>query len=99
PPPPSPLFPYTTLFRSRHNHRHARRRQGAKRAVIVAARAQHELEFKFVGEPHGALRIKLILEWDNHRLFAADDGSERVEGVVCLDRKSTRLNSSHVAIS
>src|SRR5947199_3877336 len=54
PPPTFPLFPYTTLFRSR-------------RLVLVAARARHPRDAR--------LHVQ-------HR-----------------DRKSTRLNSSHLGIS
>src|SRR5438876_2985308 len=56
-PPRSTLFPYTTLFRSRHPHRLAR-----PRAVDAV-------------EDRGILRRRV------------------------LDRKSTRLNSSHPSIS
>src|SRR5439155_24611745 len=63
PPPPSTLFPYTTLFRSPHPVTCAR----------VAARP---------------LRPKL-----------SPAGSGRTAETRTRDRKSTRLNSSHVAIS
>src|SRR5690606_29022250 len=36
---------------------------------------------------------------DTELLLVADQRKMRVEQVVCLDRKSTRLNSSHVKIS
>src|SRR5436309_10509297 len=62
-PPRSTLFPYTTLFRSRHDLRHDHR-DSRPREGRHAAR---------------------------HR---GDDGEARE-----LDRKSTRLNSSHVKIS
>src|SRR3990167_7438793 len=58
-PPRSPLFPYTTLFRSRH-----------RRAEVQALRLRdHEVD--------------------------ADRGVR----ILCGDRKSTRLNSSHSQIS
>src|SRR5262245_64558486 len=64
-PPRSTLFPYTTLFRSRHARglaRHARRRDRRRpHAPLRAARAAH--------------------------------------AVAGGDRKSTRLNSSHLGIS
>src|SRR5690625_6553529 len=67
PPPRSPLFPYTTLFRSRLC---GLDRQILERAVLSAL--HHD----------GTLRR---------------DGRDRVGPTG--DRKSTRLNSSHVAIS
>src|SRR5207248_7946239 len=65
PPPPSTLFPYTTLFRSVDHHRKSR----AAATVLTAV----------VAEQHGYGRI-------------ARKGG-RVKRIV--DRKSTRLNSSH----
>src|SRR5437868_9761890 len=74
-PPRSTLFPYTTLFRSHGETRHARI-------------ARHPLSCR--GLSH-ALHVL-------HR--AADVGLQR-EGRPRFrrDRKSTRLNSSHVSIS
>src|SRR5436309_11372535 len=64
PPPTSPLFPYTTLFRSDHRYRdHVERRRARRRTRARPRRA------------------------DRRR----DADRE--------DRKSTRLNSSHVKIS
>src|SRR5688572_30892944 len=63
-PPRSTLFPYTTLFRSRHD-------------------VQHE-----------AVRVGEIGLGD-----PLDVGDGRVHEDVELDRKSTRLNSSHSQIS
>src|SRR5690606_41755477 len=79
PPPRSPLFPYTTLFRSVY--------------------ALGSLRERFTGT--------INLARDRIRL-AADAGEERVAGrdpeeleaeARRADRKSTRLNSSHVKIS
>src|SRR5256885_8576199 len=61
-PPRSTLFPYTTLFRSRHRRRHHRRRARARR-VHCGRTARRR------GVPRTG------------------------------DRKSTRLNSSHLVIS
>src|SRR3989442_4290296 len=89
-PPRSTLFPYTTLFRSRcGNH----------------------CDFCFVdGNPNG-LRAPLYIRDDDYRLsfrygnFATLTNlkpwdMERIEVAIAEgDRKSTRLNSSHVRIS
>src|SRR5438874_3555195 len=79
PPPTSTLFPYTTLFRSRHGAaRRPRCRLAAAALRANPARAGH--------------------------LPAAPGVSLAVRGPVVRpgasrDRKSTRLNSSHVEIS
>src|SRR2546426_7795845 len=83
-PPRSTLFPYTTLFRSLGPHR---RTQAVHRGVRDADR------IAFVPGPdhrrHGAER--LLVE-RRHAGFDGDQHGGR-------DRKSTRLNSSHLVIS
>src|SRR5699024_12355762 len=72
PPPPSPPFPYTTLFRS---------------ALLDHRRADHHRDElrQLPRSGHGVGQLRV----------------ERVDEVAGLrrDRKSTRLNSSHVSIS
>src|SRR5687768_18198975 len=83
-PPRSTLFPYTTLFRSVPARRHDR----------AAGRGQL---------PARLLDVGLVLQQDvegllghvRARLFAP----EKDEGARPIDRKSTRLNSSHGYIS
>src|SRR5699024_12712348 len=70
-PPTPPLFPYTTLFRSRHRGHPAR--------TVSDGHAAR----------HGAHSV--------HDTARRDGGHRRVERY--RDRKSTRLNSSHVSIS
>src|SRR5690606_40439338 len=95
-PPRCTLFPYTTLFRSGIAHRVQKLRplHLDPRAGRVAL---HPLQMRRLGEgaadivPNGgeqlrALRLALVRERDFH--VAARE-----------DRKSTRLNSSHVKIS
>src|SRR5438874_10049550 len=82
--PPRPtLFPYTTLFRSRHHHA-----QGCPASDRVAWHAAACARGAFTSERR------------DHRSahHAAPQGS-RHRAVRGLDRKSTRLNSSHVEIS
>src|SRR5256885_12781477 len=67
-PPRSTLFPYTTLFRSRHCHR----------------RLFHRL--------HGALRTRAA------QAVGIQD-EPPLDAALHADRKSTRLNSSHLVIS
>src|SRR5437870_10952522 len=75
-PPRPPLFPYTTLFRSRAGaERRARDRSGRR------------MRFEIEGDQR------------EHRLHLAHRDGEGDGACVMADRKSTRLNSSHVAIS
>src|SRR5690606_41723878 len=76
PPPLSPLFPYTTLFRSVRHPQHP---------AHPARRAEHAVS-AFVSQVTRLLR-------------AIGGGTGEAQHVVLRDRKSTRLNSSHVKIS
>src|SRR5205807_4875940 len=86
PPPPRPtLFPYTTLFRSKAL---ARRRVVARRPEQRLDKADQRRERRLqlvpgIGDKIGA------------HLLAALQRGDIVQG----DRKSTRLNSSHLVIS
>src|SRR5207249_11013744 len=92
----STFFPYTTLFRS-DSHRRASRAGGSLAglpAADVGRRGQRSADRSGHGRalppPVAALR--------------AHDREGRTDrwllrGVVARDRKSTRLNSSHVSIS
>src|SRR3712207_8561412 len=89
-PPRSTLFPYTTLFRSTTGYGRAGRHFGLGHNRFVREHLAH-------GER--ALRHAGVI-WAGH-----DDGERPVAGAVDpwpgprLDRKSTRLNSSHANIS
>src|SRR5690606_42100487 len=77
-PPKSPLFPYTTLFRSK--------KSGSTPLLNVSHRApqtQH-VRLPFCSYQYSVMRRKPAL----------NSGPP-----ACIDRKSTRLNSSHVKIS
>src|SRR5690606_41660911 len=90
-PPLLPLFPYTTLFRSPE----LVREDGAA-AMIESLR---ELQAEYEGtDIHIELTGPPI--WTSEMLNAAVD--DQVKFTIygfALDRKSTRLNSSHVKIS
>src|SRR5438067_5230257 len=89
-PPRSTLFPYTTLFRSQHAHEDDPVR--AVRASLAIARQFQER------------RVGLSIGVATGRIFSGPAGTDRYKeyallGDVVKDRKSTRLNSSHVSIS
>src|SRR5690606_40580572 len=87
PPPISSLFPYTTLFRSGTGspdpRRHLGNSAGAYGAGRDSARAIRTDRARIPLDPAGA---------------ASGVGADAVRSTV-RDRKSTRLNSSHVKIS
>src|SRR5256885_3865437 len=84
-PPRSTLFPYTTLFRSGNTH--------ARRSA--AGRCEHARAIRRrCGDAcaDGALRQRVPGERRRGAGISADGAARR-------DRKSTRLNSSHLVIS
>src|SRR5207253_9354718 len=83
PPPTSTLFPYTTLFRSRLD--------GGDDADAGDAASGHD---PFLDG--GARRVERVLDAS---LLLLHLGLGRGPDLDDGDRKSTRLNSSHVAIS
>src|SRR3712207_8814445 len=86
-PPRSTLFPYTTLFRSgRHGGRQAEGR-GAGRGPLPdrGLRRQRAYHRQGCGE--------------RRKPVGGLSGPVAFWGRPCLDRKSTRLNSSHANIS
>src|SRR5439155_23505423 len=90
PPLRSPLFPYTTLFRSLLRAlRGGRRRIERKRlrAAQAPGRAHHGRR-----GPAGEVAIRKAQPQGR-------DGAAEALRTGPVDRKSTRLNSSHVAIS
>src|SRR5256885_8627155 len=91
PPPSSTLFPYTTLSRS-------------VLALLVARRQhQHLLVGQLqLGEQVGErLRLRLLIGERVHHQHRALAGARVERGLLrqLPDRKSTRLNSSHLVIS
>src|SRR3712207_8341306 len=85
-PPRSTLFPYTTLFRS-----------GTDAEILRddALRVVDGVNL-FVLVPASALAFYLLLE---HVLADAPPGARLRLRIAFVDRKSTRLNSSHANIS
>src|SRR5207253_11215397 len=94
-PPYPPLFPYTTLFRSPQldPHRLHDRRRGCDRHRADEGR-----------RPHSGPRRRRLADLEASTQTAPGPpycprASTRATSEGTTDRKSTRLNSSHVAIS
>src|SRR5437868_12684124 len=83
---PSTLFPYTTLFRSPE---HLDRQVGLREAVEVGDRVRRRDQAPLV--------VDVVAERDHAARPAAVADAPVPSGRG--DRKSTRLNSSHVSIS
>src|SRR3712207_7816871 len=88
-PPRSTLFPYTTLFRSRAQR--TARSAGPSEAHEHAADGEQQAEPDEVG---GA-----VTGVEHLRQEVEGPGERQPGRVGALDRKSTRLNSSHANIS
>src|SRR5438874_3828401 len=85
-PPRSTLFPYTTLFRSGIEVKASKR--------VAPSDVRGLLAF----EEETRLRKKIIVS-NEPRERRTDEGVTVLPVQTFLDRKSTRLNSSHVEIS
>src|SRR5207249_8480297 len=96
--PPSPLFPYTTLFRSRKCM--VRGQQFAERPIIVDLTFEKQLCLLFERRAQTVIEVGKDLNiWPDRPHIAKIEPLAREVTDQCLDRKSTRLNSSHVSIS
>src|SRR3712207_8340988 len=88
-PPRSTLFPYTTLFRSGSGDQYESSSADVQRAV--------ETEVSV-----GTVEVVLPAGAATDGELSVEEGPPPAnvpEGVVAIDRKSTRLNSSHANIS
>src|SRR5256885_9301003 len=113
-PPRSTLFPYTTLFRSirpahgrrgQPAHRTQRaepvpgRRRGSAAVLPDAADVPVELASARVSADRGERLGEVSLLRRGVHAAALRDGGGRAGAPPALDRKSARLNSSHLVIS
>src|SRR5256884_9419307 len=95
-PPRSTLFPYTTLFRSRESECTGRRalfgHSGDLTGYISFNDFRHypdKARIEYLGHGRNTILLSLI----------GLDGLDFANGGIVIDRKSTRLNSSHGYIS
>src|SRR5207253_9107484 len=93
------LFPYTTLFRSENAALVALRQLGRAHSSGLACLSGHR--FPYRGWASGSQPLSLAVPGEGFAAVGAASASSRTaEAAVptSSDRKSTRLNSSHVAI-
>src|SRR5256885_15957573 len=95
-PPRSTLFPYTTLFRSRHLG-------GGKNAAVAGLGTLAQLYFDHLDLRIDGCLLEPLLREAAITIAAAEiagrDFPDHVAAALAVDRKSTRLNSSHLVIS
>src|SRR5688572_32745996 len=89
-PPRSTLFPYTTLFRSQETSRGERRGDGERVAVRVERAGDVDERRHHAPARETAIGARELVQGD---VAVAEHHADAV------DRKSTRLNSSHSQIS
>src|SRR5687768_17975874 len=89
-PPTSTLFPYTTLFRSLGLVRHQVAHRAQPREHVVGLVGVH-VDLEQLARADHDQRVALVAEPRAHLVLGGQRGT--------LDRKSTRLNSSHGYIS
>src|SRR5205814_10301158 len=91
-----PLFPYTTLFRSDRVQNFFQDRAQRARAEVLLQRGVGDLVQRFAGEVELNLvqRAEPLVLGDHRLARLREDAHE-----IVRDRKSTRLNSSHLGIS
>src|SRR5699024_11852278 len=99
PPPLPPFFPYTTLFRSR-SPEHVRMNKHIPKIVSHFFEADKPV----ASVCHGSMILAVVPEHiKNRKMTAYIACKPEVEAAGAMyvdeDRKSTRLNSSHVSIS
>src|SRR5690242_21034529 len=94
PPPTPPRFPYTTLFRSVCRE-HGMRLVGPNCLGVLNTAADARLDATFIPRQPPPGNVGFVSQSGALGLALAEFAHERRLG----DRKSTRLNSSHMSIS
>src|SRR3989454_12557499 len=95
-PPRSTLFPYTTLFRSEHTQSPALRQH---MLAVEAAMRAYAVKDGEDPEPWGMVGLLHDFDYEKFPNHEHSPTEGHPAWGVQLDRKSTRLNSSHLVIS
>src|SRR5690606_39752157 len=95
-PPRSTLFPYTTLFRSRNSHSEADRLMECTSTIARhnGITQDYVARVRDFGDGEVSVTVRKVYTARARAMAELPDRS-----VSSADRKSTRLNSSHVKIS
>src|SRR5690606_41807786 len=93
PPPSSTLFPYTTLFRSKAKYQSWR--HWARRCLGIVSATR--LKCSCPKAPRNTASKNFFISLKPRAITTYNQADPKVDGRG--DRKSTRLNSSHVKIS
>src|SRR5690606_41212636 len=96
-PPRTALFPYTTLFRSLSAVLASATGAPAAPNLISMTWSQLVEDLKQREDLKGSML--LANKYQKPEIFKDSDGPHKLAEMLELDRKSTRLNSSHVKIS
>src|SRR5699024_11353808 len=95
----STLFPYTTLLRSKLSTHYNSRSLSKIRSILLELQNKswtQELDYEFFEE---SLLRKYKLQERHREFINYQINPTKIINELNLDRKSTRLNSSHVSIS
>src|SRR3712207_9084146 len=95
-PPRSTLFPYTTLFRSGRRHRSEYLLVLNSRATVIVGRQNPEIAGR---SPFSAVGTGFCIDPDGVVVTCWHTIDNFFTRYSLIDRKSTRLNSSHANIS
>src|SRR3712207_8066334 len=103
-PPRSTLFPYTTLFRSARVREAEQRTEDGAALVHAPEGIGERLVERFLRRIEHQLHFGVRVEFrarlgDRERALQAAELVDQPDLLRLLDRKSTRLNSSHANIS
>src|SRR2546428_8664179 len=90
-PPRSPLFPYTTLFRSQVGHLPAAIARSDQRDAHAIARASTALRARCGGGPSDRVRVALIGTGKDRKSTRLNSSHDQISyAVFCLKKKNTQ---------
>src|SRR5699024_11371657 len=99
PPLLSTLFPYTTLFRSSYSSRNHRSQPSSHRYTIPVSAAASSSPPSSASSPPALCWYHLHFNNNARKCATPCTFNSPPARIITQDRKSTRLNSSHVSLS